>query len=251
MTKENKNVAETQAKQVVETAPSKRGFEEPAAKSDLLIPRAKLLQSTSPEIQDETKSFEGKDLKMGMIVNSLTKEILGETFIPIFMFKNWIRFNPRSQDHEYYDPNYDPGQEIWRSNDPLDPLVLEEGAFGSNGEKPKATCFMNFFSVFEGSKTPVIISFSNTSYKAGKQLYSMARFSEKDMFAMKYALRSSKKSNDKGTFHVLGVFPSGMSDPEQFKACETLWDEFHQKKGDIKVHDEEGAETEKSSDTPY
>src|SRR3990167_7619408 len=61
------------------TAP--RGFEGGVEKEDLIIPRAKLLQAMSPEMQEG-------GFTVGEIINSLTKEYLAEEFIPIFMFKN-------------------------------------------------------------------------------------------------------------------------------------------------------------------
>src|SRR3989338_5856015 len=108
-----------------------RGFEDGLDKEDLIIPRAKLIQALSPEM---TEGLEG--VKVGAIINSLTKEVLPQEFIPIFMFKNYIRFNPRSKDDPNFDSEFDPGAVVWESTDPLDPKVKVEAKFGPNGEKP-------------------------------------------------------------------------------------------------------------------
>ncbi|WP_348260365.1 hypothetical protein, partial [Salmonella enterica] len=71
--------------------PRQRGFESGITQEDLIIPRAKLIQALSPEIT------EGLGVRPGDIINSLTKEVLPDEFIPVFMFKNFIRFNPRSK----------------------------------------------------------------------------------------------------------------------------------------------------------
>ena len=220
----------------------RRGFEEGTIKEDLIIPRAKLLQALSPEVLEETKTLEGKDLKQGMIINSITKAILPVEFIPVFKFSNWVRFNPRNTQDPRYLKDYDPGAVIWRSSDPLDPKVVEEAKFGPNGERPAATKFLNFFAYFPGSEMPVIVSFSNTSYKAGKQLLSLCQFTQGDMFSRKYKLGSKQAKNDIGTYFVLTVEPAGMASETDFKIAEGLWNTFATKVKDIQVDAEHPGE---------
>jgi len=84
-----------------------RGFEEGIEQEDLIIPRAKLIQALSPELSED---LEG--IKIGSIINSLTKEALPQKFIPVFVFKNFIRFNPRSKDDPNFSSNFEPGAVI-------------------------------------------------------------------------------------------------------------------------------------------
>ncbi|OQY42290.1 MAG: hypothetical protein B6242_16400 [Anaerolineaceae bacterium 4572_78] len=212
-------------------------------KEDLIIPRAKLLQALSPEVSDG-------DGKVGTIINSLTGEIVPEVFTPLFMFKSWIRFNPRSQADPAYDPNFGPGDIIWRSNEPQDAKVQAESKFGANGEKPLATTFMNFFCVFEGQVEPTIISFANTSYKTGKRLLSLYHFSQQNMFAKKYTLTSKKEVKDIGTYYVLAVNPAGDVTDDEYARYKTLWQNFSSKSRDIEVHQEEGVK-EKEDDLGF
>lgn len=212
-----------------------RGFEEETQREDLIIPRAKLLQSTSTEIQAGEK-----DLKVGQIINSLTKEVLPSVFIPVFKFTNWIRFNPRDAKADGYLKEFGPGDIIWRSNDPYDPRVQTEGKFGDDGSKPLATKFLNFFSYFPGVPMPVIVSFSNSSFKAGKRLLSLAQFTGGDMFSKQYVLSSVKEQNDLGTFYVLKVDVTEPPKELDFNLSEKLWDDFHSK--EIKVDDSGVAE---------
>jgi hypothetical protein len=217
-----------------------RGFESGVDQEDLIIPRAKLIQALSPEMQE---GLEG--IKVGSIINSLTKEKLPDEFIPVFAFKNYIRFNPRSKDDPNFDPAFEPGAIIWRSTDPADPLVQEQTKFGPNGEKPVATTFLNFFSFFPGVAMPVIVSFSKTSYRTGKQLLSLGKFCGGDMFSRKYKLTSQMETNDIGTYAVFKVVPSGGASPDEYAVCERLWNEFSAKAGDIQVHVEESSEEER------
>ncbi len=224
---------------LVRPGKSQRGFAEEIDRGDYIFPRAKLIQPTSPEL---TEGIEG--LKPGVIINSLTKELLSPEFIPIIASKNFIRFNPRNNAEAGFDPNFAPGAMIWASNDPLDPKVKEQAQFGPNGEKPLATAFINFFSYFPGAAMPIIVSFSKTSYKTGKQLLSLAKFCGGDIFARKYQLTSVMESNSMGTFAVLKVMPIGASSPEEFAICEQYWKDFSGRVKDIHAAEEGVVEDE-------
>lgn len=223
--------------------PMPRGLEEQGSREDLIIPRAKLLQALSPEVIEDGKNFQS-----GLIINSVTKEILPSTFVPIFRFFNWARFNPRDQRDPNFNSDFGAGDLIWRSSDPLDPRVVKEGKFGPNGERPLAVKFINFFSHFPGVPMPVIVSFSSSSIKAGQQLNSMAQFSGDDMFACSYELSAKLESNDKGTYYVLRVKKgASVKGTEVFAQAEAWYEEYKPKK--IQMH-EEGEEAN-SEDIPF
>lgn len=222
---------------IVPASKAPRGFEEPTEREDLIIPRAKLLQALSPEVVAREKDpVAGVDLLAGMIINSLTKQSLPNEFVPVFKFTNWIRFNPRNSKDANFDPLYGPGDVIWRTKDPLDPRVAEEGKFGPNGEPPLATKFLNFFCYFPGVQMPVILSFSKTSFMAGRRLLSLAQFSGKDMFATKYRVTSKQEVGEAGTYFVLEVAQLGVASEEEYGIGAKLWDTYSDKT--IVVHDE-------------
>lgn len=212
----------------------RRGFETESGREDLLIPRTKLLQPLSPEIEEN-------NLKAGSIINSLTKEILPVEFVPVFMFKEFIRFNARATDKAGYDPGFALGALMWKTADPNDPRV-EETKFGPNGEQPVAQAVLNFFSYFPGCDMPIIVSFAKTSYKAGKQLYSLTKFTGGDMFSRKYSLTTKKEQNDSGSYWVYQVAPAGVTSEEDFNIAENFWKQFSSKARDLNVHDEVSAE---------
>jgi|GEM_PF-1007017 len=232
--KNTKSETEIETKQATEVAIStapRRGFEEDAEQEDLIIPRAKLLQALSPEVEEDPKRFQA-----GMIINSLTKETFpldndGRiVFVPILKKTNWIRFNPRDKKSADFDPAFETGAIIWRSTDLLDPRVQEDGKFGANGEPPKATKFLNFLAHIPGTFIPVLISFSKTSFKAGKELLSLTQFSqERDMFAWTYTLRSKKETGDNGAYFVLKIDKAAKTSADDFKVAEALWERFHAK----------------------
>lgn len=211
------------------SVPGRRGFESESGREDLLIPRAKLLQPLSPEVDE-------LGLKAGSVINSLTKDVLPAEFIPIFVYKEFIRFNPRNEDADGFDPAFAPGALIWKTVNPTDPLV-EQTKFGPNGEKPLAQSVLNFFSYFPGCEMPIIVSFAKTSYKAGKQLYSLTKFTSGDMFSRRYTLSAKKESNDAGTYWVYQVAPAGLAEEKDFKAAEMLWETFATKAEALNAHE--------------
>lgn len=241
----SQEIAKVQSGALMQADGPQRGFEGGVDREDLIIPRAKLIQALSPEL---TEGIDG--IKVGSVINSLTKEVLPQEFIPIFTFKNYIRFNPRSKDDPNFDPEFDPGAVIWKSTDSLDPKVKAEAKFGPNGEKPIATTFINFFSYFPGVPMPIIVSFSKTSYKAGKNLLSLAKFCGGDMFSRKYKLVSQMETNDIATYAVFKVAPTGDASADEYAVCDRLWKDFASKVDAIQVH-EEDVQDDTAEKRPY
>ena len=137
-----KSVAKKETTAVATQTDAPRGLEEPTAKEDLQFPRARLLQKMSPDLD------ENPELKSGQIINSLTREELSETFVPITKFTSWTRFNPRDETHPNFDSTHKPGEMIWTSTDPNDERVLTEGEWDGDNP-PLATKFLNFYCLFK------------------------------------------------------------------------------------------------------
>jgi hypothetical protein len=208
-----------------------RGHEEPSEMDELEMPRAKLVQFTSGEAQAE----DAADRKAaGILINSITKEELGMIFIPIFKFTNFTRWNPRKKDDPNYDPAFEPGELIFQTDNREDPRVVEASKFGPNGEAPAVTKYMNYLCYFIGSQYPLLLSFSKTSFKAGKKLNSLTQFSGGDMFSYKYKLSVSIKENAGTKFFVLDVIPAGKATAEEFALAEKWYNDFRGKA--IKAH---------------
>ena len=211
--------------------PQGRGFEDGVDREDIIIPRVKLLQALSPEVQAGIKP-------QGVFINSITQEEVEPVFIPLFKFKNWIKFNPRDKRDPNFNPDFEPGAIIWRTDDPNDPRIAE-AKFGPNGELPTATTFLNFFCLFSTPSMdfkPTILSFSKTSYKAGKKLLTLSLMAGGDMFSRKYELSSNKTKNDIGEFYVMEVSPAGKVSDEEYAAAEMAYNMYRGKK--IEVHDD-------------
>lgn len=217
------------------TKETRAGFEIAPGQDDLIIPRARLLQSKSPEVEEP--QYEGR-YRAGMVINSLTKDVIAPPgiFIPIFWFPSWARFNPKDKEKQGFDPAFEKGAMIWKTNDPNDPRT-QEAEFGPNGEKPIAIKSYNFFSYVPGQEMPIIIPFMKTSAKAGKQLLSLAMFSKGGMYTRKYKLTSSMKEKDGDKYYVLEVLSVGLTDKSDLEIAESWHRDFRARS--INVHAEE------------
>lgn len=217
-----KEVSKKQNNEVAELKQTPRGIDANISQDDLILPRLELTQALSPIV------VQG-DAKPGALLNSVDKTDLGDevTIIPVILRKNFIRWIPRDQG----------GGMLWKSDDPSDPRVIEETKFGPDGQKPLATAYLNFLCMIEGESMPIVVSFSNTSYTAGRRLLTMAKMNGGDLFSHSYKLSAKSRTNRKGTFFVLEVEEGGLAKKEDYARAEKLYESFAQK--DIKFQEEE------------
>lgn len=218
MTKNTPVQKQTQA--VATPAVHARGFEHEDAK-DLLMPRIELLQALSPAVA------EGKG-KAGDIVNNISKSpIPTNVFIPIAMQRKYIKWIPRSEG----------GGIEYQTTDPQDPRVIEDTKWGPHGEKPTCTAYLNFLILLEGNTLPTILSFSMTNYQTGRELYTMCKLANCDMWLKKYRLGTKLKKNNMGTWFVFDVMEAGDTAPREVQIAEHLYNAFA--KQEFKFDDEQ------------
>jgi len=199
-----KELKEKKKDEVAVLGDEDKGYGDNLSNDDLLLPRVDLLQALSPVVVSGEK-------KPGQIINNITQEDLGSpSIIPIYLTKNWIRWKPRNEG----------GGIIWRSNDPTDPRVIEETKWVNN-EKPLATAYFNFLCLVEGEDVPIVLSFSMTSYQAGRKLFTLTKMTPGPIYSCKYKLSAVSKTNNFGTFFVFDVTKEGpASEEDQAKASD-------------------------------
>lgn len=216
MTEAKKEVAKKKKQEVSTETAAPRGFASNIDPKDLQLPRIELLQALSPAV---TEGEEG--MVPGIMVNSLTKELLGEdgkatTITPIKVEKNFIKWRPREEG----------GGIDYRTSDPEDPRVKEDTKWGKNGEKPACTSYLNFLCLVEGQDMPMVLSCAMTNYKVGRDLLTMAFMSGKDCFAYSYALSSKKRTNNYGTFYTYSIKRAGPSKDDTREKAEQMYKMF-------------------------
>lgn len=214
--------------------PSKpRGLENSTEMKDLIIPRAKKIEAMSPEMQDTELLKSG--VHPGVIINSITKEILPEKFIPVSYFKQWIRFNANKEGDRGWVDGYGPRDVIYNTQD-KDDIRLAADAVWDGDLPPVTTTFLCFLALFEGEECPVIVSFGGTNFKTGKVLLSLATFKGGDLFSNKYKLTTKKKTNERGSYYVFDVSYCGKAESDEYAKAETIYQSFRPQ--EAKIHDD-------------
>lgn len=192
--------------------------------TDLVLPRIKLLQPLSPEVD--------KGLQPGHLVNSLTGEDYGTemTIIPIIHFKSRIYWREREEGGGILcsAPN---GLNPTRSE--FAPCCAEcklkdwnNNAKTSKEKAPKCVIYYNFAVLVNDGATPVALSMERTKIRVAKKLLSLAAYTggNLDMFARKYKISVEKVKNDQGTWYNYAVTPVGFVSEEEFQKAENVFE---------------------------
>ena len=197
---------------------------------DLRLPRIALLQSLSPQVTSNMDVY-----KPGMFIDTLTQDILKSPvrFVPVFVFKNIIKWKSRAEG----------GGMIWKTLDPTPEQLAETQWDGQN--KPTADVYINAVVMVEGVSTPLILSFCKTSLKTGQDLATLVHLSGQ-AWKYNYLLESVKVSNAKGTFYVTRVKRDKPSTADQLIEAASLYENV---KGMAIDTDYEGATHEEPSTT--
>lgn len=185
------------------------GLADNITSKDLRLPRIALLQSLSPQVQNE-----GEKYKPGMFIDTLTQDILKApiTFIPSFVFSNVIKWKPRAEG----------GGMIWKTTNPT-PEQLKEIQWNGN-EKPTADQYINVVCTVPGVDVPLILSLCKTSLKAGQTLATLIQLSG-CAWKYNYELDAIKTTNAKGTFYVMRTKRGALSTPEQMTSAAELYEQ--------------------------
>jgi hypothetical protein len=244
MKKENDNtivetteVATTQTTAVsAEVSTSRRGFEN-VDMASITMPRAKLLQSNSPEVSDTDLN-----LRAGDVIHALTMDKLPEKFIPImFLPDTNILFVPREQVKKQAMQD-----KLGLSAEELSNTTIvcraKEGKFGNKfgscakcglckfnettNEKPLCTSSINVLILPIGEEMPVVLQFSNTSKKHGVKFKNTTLFKSGDLYSNAYKLMSERKTNNGNSWFEMSVKPAGKPDDEALARAEATYNQF-------------------------
>lgn len=240
MTKKNE-VVKTQSNVPATQAPSQSP--ETVLKSDVVIPKLLLMQALSDLVVE-------KKAVAGDFVRSLTAEKLGDDKSPVkiipLTFQNlWMLAEDTTGKGNYEFRGYEPRTVL---NEAL------EWDYVQNGAKWRRTKVMNLFALlpadieaqaaelkkFEETGEmpdldkvllPVVISFRNTSFKAGKEVVTLFAKAESlsrqigkpvPVFGQTLQLGCYLDKNDKGSFYVLETKPAGKTE-DGYKEIAASW----------------------------
>lgn len=184
-----------------------QGFDQ----QDFTIPRIRLLQAVSAEVQDGVA-------QPGTLCNSLTGDSYGSEieFVPLSAMKQRLMFQDKTRVCFSPDGLVGDGMPGGR----CDRCAMS--AWGSDRTPPPCSLVYVYPSmIIVGGKTesmPVAVSLMRSSSKAARQLNTMLRFSSG---LQVYKLRVIKKESPKGKFYALEVALSRpMTDDEKIAAAQ-------------------------------
>lgn len=192
------------------------GFEDTQG-SDLSIPFINLLQSNSPEVEEDGV----KGAKPGMLLNSVTKELFDEIiFLPVHKEEAWVEWVPRTRGGGFvglHDPKGEVVQGIISQNGGSRiPAKSQDGKripfTLKNGNELVETYYMYGLILDEDGKTMesfAVISFSSTKIKPYRDwLTSMYLIKGKPpIFANRARVQTVKQKNESGSYSNFSVDP--------------------------------------------
>jgi len=185
------------------------GLEE-VTSNDLIVPRLKLMQALSPEVQEEL-------FKSGDIVNSLTGKMWAKRgdllhFIPIKHYKEWIQWAPREEG----------GGIVARSNDPKSELARL-----SHDRDSEVHEYHNFIVITRdhGPKKPVLISCKGTNHKKARALLGLAKYrGNYPLYAGLYTVEAQVETNKSGqSYYVFQFENAGWVESDEFETAKEIF----------------------------
>lgn len=193
------------------------GFEDTKL-TDLSIPFINVMQSISPEVEDQTIP----GVKAGDLVNSVTKEIIQQPLVVIPLEKEeiWVEWVPRAKGGGLVDRHL-PDSEIVKNaikangGSRLPPKDAEGKRV--NFKTPKGNELIETHYVYALIMNPegdsiegyCVLSFSSSKIKAHKD-WMTALYTQKGrppIFANRAKISTSKVKNEQGTFYIYAISP--------------------------------------------
>lgn len=233
-----------------------RGFEN-LEREDILIPRIKLLQANSPEVEGDLAQAKGTVFTIPANRNFGDKVLI----TPIMHFRSRIKWEgDRAEGDAKIECQSDDGKvprkNVFKVGDGLCgscPLSKWKDDEEGKDAIPDCTLYENFVVLLGEEKEPVILPMERTKTKAARKFYSMGAMKNVDFWNHKYELKVIKDQNEAGK-HYYNYVVSDIgkkTDDKTRELCETLFNSLSQKTltpAEMKPEGAEAGGTEGSRD---
>lgn len=237
------------------------GVSEGVDRADVLMPAILLMQGLSEMVGEEKA-------QIGDMVKSTTRTIIGNKqkpvpFIPLMTFKTWRNFEKAGEKFEFrgQDPYFEKDKDLpwtferdgkqWRRDKTInvyallvDDVLGEEKAIKAlkeTGEIPTA----------DQALLPVLISFTRTSFTAGKTMsthFAMAENYGYPPAAVIFNLKSKMEKNEKGHYCVYELERAGKTEGTHLEMAKKWFGVL--RAGKLRVDESAMTETAKDVATP-
>lgn len=211
---------------------------------DARVPRLKVAQGMSPQMQRGTESYL-PDLRLGDMFNDLSGEIYGEGPLEVA----FIRVDPPR--HVLFDKE-DRKKVLERDLKPSDARTqFRDGADGKR-LKPEASKFYDYVLVRLDTMEPLAMSFSSTGINMAMKLNGMLKIKPVPIYVQKFSLSVAQQHNDQGTWYGVTVRPSQFVPADMVERLQSLFESFKAKKVEFdESHPETSPGTGESPDVPF
>lgn len=232
---------------------------------DIELPRLKLIQGLSPELEQYN------DLRPGHFLHTAHEHIFTGPFraVPIYMDRRYILWNPRdsgggilarADDGIHWNPpniefsvkldKKDGGHTVkWKTATTVKASGLADwGTMNPNDPQspPAATLMFNFLLAFPDNPDlmPAVLTFQRSTVKMGRRLNTKLKTTRIPSFGLVFEFNSFKDSNSSGQeFHSIDARGAGRIDDEaQYRMYKNLYETIA--KTGIAIKDLEGMQDE-------
>ncbi len=196
---------------------SARGSEN-VTTEDLVIPRLEIVQALSPCI-DESDAAYIEGAKPGMLFNSVTRELYGDSviFIPVLFKQQYLLWRDRKKGGGFagaYDSEIEAKAAIKEQNDP------------DNWEALKTA--QHFGLLVEGDSWKMdeaVISMARTKLKISRNFNSLVRINGGDRFSRAYVVSAVQEQNNEGQkYYNFSIKNFGWAPQQVYTAAEKMYE---------------------------
>lgn len=215
--------------------------------NDLIIPRVKLLQATSPEVE----AFVERGAKIGQFWHTLSESVLGNVVpvIPIVLKKELVLWAPRGDDRGILARssdciNWDAGFQNLEFEVKVKGVakpvkyrtmgnVAESGLaeFGSlipddPKSRPAASLTYRFMFYFPNTDDVAIVINTRGSVKPAKMLISKIESKPVDHYGQLYDMGTTDEKSDEGPYKGYSYTSAGYADEKQYARAMSFYERF-------------------------
>ncbi len=230
-----------------------RGFEN-LERKDILIPRMKLLQANSPEVEGDLAQDKGTIFTIPANKNFGDKVLI----TPILHFRSRIKWEGDRADGDgeiecQSDDGRNPKKNIFEVSPDEDGNICpncpkKEWDNEEEGKDaiPECTLYENFVVLIGNEDNPVILPMERTKAKAARKFYSMGALKNQDFWNFQYELKIVKEKNPEGKHYYNFVISDigKETNAERRTLCENLYESLADKTltpAELKPEDGESA----------
>ena len=254
--KKTKEVATTEEEMFPTVAPdymsqdSTRG-QEGVGVEDLTIPRLDVIQDLSPQHKVNKPEYI-EDAEVGMLFNSVTKQLYGDTvyFVPVFFRKEFVIWKSRNAGggfmgaypseaaakHELESQSLDLS-ELDTKGDPMYQITDTAQQFGMIIHE-------------DGTTEDIVMSMSKSKMKTSRQLNTISKIAGGDRFSRVYKISAVEEQNKQNQdYWNLTVSQLGYTPEDVYRKAEAMYDSISSGARDVNRDAE--ATTDEIEETRY